>query len=57
MKDFHLAPVAPEEEIDSLVEPPENEDVLARFRRVAKLAVLSSTQQKWGQVIHSACKA
>ncbi|KAL1114776.1 hypothetical protein AAG570_007600 [Ranatra chinensis] len=58
MKDFHLAPVAPEEEMDALmVEPPADEDVLAKFRRIAKLAVLSSTQQKWGQVIHSACKA
>lgn len=58
MKDFHLAPVAAEEEMDSLLlEPPADEDMLSKFRRIAKLAVLSSAQQKWGQVVRSACKA
>lgn len=58
MKDFHVAPVAPEEEMDLLMrDPPADEDVLSKFRRIAKLAVLTSAQQKWGQVIKGACKA
>ena len=58
MKDFHVAPVASEEEMDLLLsEPPADEDVLSKFRRIAKLAVLSSAQQKWGQVIKGACTA
>ncbi|XP_014240467.1 transient-receptor-potential-like protein isoform X1 [Cimex lectularius] len=57
MKDFHLAPVASEEEMDLLLtEPPPDEDKLSKFRRIAKLAVLSSAQQKWGQVIRNACE-
>lgn len=58
MKDFHVAPVTAEEDIEALHEtPPENEDSLARFRRIAKLAVLNSTSHKWGQVLEGACKA
>ncbi|XP_054261415.1 transient-receptor-potential-like protein [Macrosteles quadrilineatus] len=59
MKDFHLTPVAGEDDLETLMNQPvpENEDVLARFRRVARLAVLSSTQQKWNQVVTSACAA
>nr|XP_014288104.1 transient-receptor-potential-like protein isoform X2 [Halyomorpha halys] len=58
MKDFHVAPVAPEEEMDLLLcEPPPDEDKLSKFRRIAKLAVLSSAQQKWGQVVRGACTA
>uniref|UniRef100_A0A1B6EER2 Transient receptor ion channel domain-containing protein n=1 Tax=Clastoptera arizonana TaxID=38151 RepID=A0A1B6EER2_9HEMI len=58
MKDFQVAPINCEDEMESLMAPPpENEDALARFRRVAKLAVLSSSQQKWGQVITSVVKA
>ncbi|XP_063238100.1 transient-receptor-potential-like protein [Bacillus rossius redtenbacheri] len=57
MKDFHLAPVANEDEIESLKEPPpENEDSLARFRRIAKLAVINSSAHKWGEVIRGACE-
>lgn len=59
MKDFQVAPIAAEEELDTLLHepPPENEDMLSKFRRVAKLAVLSSTSQKWSEVINSACQA
>nr|AGG86915.1 putative TRPL channel protein [Periplaneta americana] len=58
MKDFHVTPVTAEEDIDQLHEPPpENEDSLARFRRIAKLAVLNSSSHKWGQVVQGACEA
>ncbi|XP_049937649.1 transient-receptor-potential-like protein [Schistocerca serialis cubense] len=58
MKDFHVAPVAAEEEIDQLMEPPpETEDSLARFRRIAKLAVLNSSSHKWGQVVQGVCQS
>nr|CAD7264599.1 unnamed protein product [Timema shepardi] len=58
MKDFHLAPVTGEEELDQLKEPPpENEDSLARFRRIAKLAVINSSAHKWGEVVRGACQA
>ncbi|GLH08834.1 Transient-receptor-potential-like protein, partial [Gryllus bimaculatus] len=59
MKDFQVAPVAAEEEMDKLINepPPENEDSLARFRRIAKLAVMNSSSHKWGQVVHGVCQA
>ncbi|XP_075234263.1 transient-receptor-potential-like protein isoform X2 [Lycorma delicatula] len=59
MKDFHLAPVAPEEEMESLLRdpPPENEDPLDKFRRIAKLAVLESSNHKWGQVVEGICRS
>ncbi|XP_059484449.1 transient-receptor-potential-like protein [Neocloeon triangulifer] len=59
MKDFHVAPVAGEETFEELqaVPPPENEDKLAKFRRLAKLAVLQSSSHKWGEVIREACKS
>lgn len=59
MKDFKVAPVASEDEIEQLIyePPPENEDSLARFRRVAKLAVLNSSLHKWRQVVTGACLA
>ncbi|CAG2068374.1 unnamed protein product, partial [Timema podura] len=58
MKDFHLAPVTGDEELDQLKEPPpENEDSLARFRRIAKLAVINSSAHKWGEVVRGACQA
>lgn len=58
MKDFQVAPIAGEEELDQLMTetPPENEDSLARFRRIAKLAVLNSTSHKWGQVVEGVCQ-
>lgn len=59
MKDFQVGPVAAEEEMDKLISepPPENEDSLARFRRIAKLAVMNSSSHKWGQVVHGICQA
>nr|XP_022912725.1 transient-receptor-potential-like protein [Onthophagus taurus] len=56
MKDFKVAPINPDE-MDRLVyvSPPENEDSLARFRRIAKLALLNSSLHKWRQVIKGAC--
>lgn len=61
MKDFHLAPVAIEEEADNgqtvavIQPPPEGEDSLSRFRRVAKLAASTSSSSKWGQVMKGVC--
>ncbi|XP_077299447.1 transient receptor potential-like [Arctopsyche grandis] len=61
MKDFHLAPVAIEEEGDTnqtlavIQPPPEGEDSLSRFRRVAKLAASTSSSSKWGQVMKGVC--
>ncbi|CAA9995355.1 unnamed protein product, partial [Nesidiocoris tenuis] len=58
LKDFRLAPVATEDEMDYLMnEPPPDEDPLSKFKRIAKLAVLTSAQQKWGQIIRGACTA
>jgi transient-receptor-potential-like protein len=59
MKDFHVAPVAGEETFEELQRepPPENEDTLAKFRRLAKLAVLQSSSHKWGEVVREACKS
>ncbi|KAF5272565.1 hypothetical protein FQR65_LT04904 [Abscondita terminalis] len=59
MKDFKVAPIVIDEEVDQLIyePPPENEDPLSRFRRVAKLAVLNSNMHKWGQVVTGACLA
>ncbi|CAH0591653.1 unnamed protein product [Chrysodeixis includens] len=45
MKDFHVAPVALDEE------KPADEDGLSRFRRIAKLAVASTTNAKWDQTL------
>jgi transient-receptor-potential-like protein len=58
MKDFHVAPVTAEEDTEEALEvPPENEDSLARFRRITKLAVLNSASHKWGQVVEGVCQA
>ncbi|XP_061717205.1 LOW QUALITY PROTEIN: transient-receptor-potential-like protein [Cydia pomonella] len=46
MKDFQVAPVALEEEGEK---PPE--DGLSRFRRLAKLAVASTSTSKWDQTL------
>ncbi|RZF48962.1 hypothetical protein LSTR_LSTR003038 [Laodelphax striatellus] len=58
MKDFHLAPVAPDEDLDALLRkpPPDNEDPLDKFRRIARLAVLGSSAQKWSNVIDGVCQ-
>jgi transient-receptor-potential-like protein len=57
MKDFQVAPVAGEETVEELqvAAPPENEDTLAKFRRLAKLAVLQSSSHKWGEVVRDIC--
>ncbi|KAF5277598.1 hypothetical protein FQA39_LY06091 [Lamprigera yunnana] len=56
MKDFKVAPIVTEEEAEQLIHepPPENEDPLSKFKRVAKLAVLNSNMSKWGQVVSGA---
>jgi transient-receptor-potential-like protein len=52
MTDFHVTPVTTEGDVDRIHEvPPENESSLARFRRVAKLAVRNSASHMWGQVV------
>lgn len=57
MKDFHLAPVGGDDDIDQLMQNEhENEDPLDRFRRVAKLAVLKSCAYKWTETIDAACQ-
>nr|XP_049697241.1 transient-receptor-potential-like protein isoform X1 [Helicoverpa armigera] len=47
MKDFHVAPVALDEE------KPADEDGLSRFRRIAKLAVANTSNAKWDQTLAS----
>ncbi|KAJ8952577.1 hypothetical protein NQ314_007503, partial [Rhamnusium bicolor] len=54
MKDFKVAPVASEEDEELYAPPPENEDSLARFRRIAKLVVADSVINKWRQVVTGA---
>lgn len=50
MKDFQVAPVSIDDEIDEEVIP-ENETPLSKFRRITKKVVHQSTSYKWGQVI------
>lgn len=54
MKDFQVAvPVSgteSEEQPDSLQQPDEDEDNIARWKRIAKLAVLKSANHRWSQV-------
>lgn len=54
MKDFQVAvPVSgteSEEQSDSLQQPDEDEDNIARWKRIAKLAVLKSANHRWSQV-------
>lgn len=58
MKDFHLAPVTAEEDMGATQEvPPEDENSLVRFRRIAKLAVLNSSSHKWSQIVEGVCEA
>lgn len=55
MKDFQVAGPLGEEDVDGqedLSQPPEGEDNAARWRRVARLAVLKSAERRWGQVSH-----
>lgn len=58
MTDFHVTPVTTEGDMDKTYEvPPESEDSLARFRRIAKLSVINSASHKWGQVVEGVCAA
>ncbi|XP_045478713.1 transient-receptor-potential-like protein isoform X2 [Harmonia axyridis] len=57
MKDFKVGPVATEDDEEFLYAPPENETATARFRRIAKLAILNSGMNKWRQVVKGACIA
>ena len=61
MKDFQVAvPVSgteSEDQPDSLQQPDENEDNIARWKRIAKLAVLKSANHRWSQVVDSAIKS
>ncbi|RZC40408.1 hypothetical protein BDFB_009248 [Asbolus verrucosus] len=58
MKDFKVAPVVIDEEAELFYQtPPEGEDSLAKFRRIAKLALLNSSLNKWRQVVRGACIA
>ncbi|KAL0272779.1 UNVERIFIED_CONTAM: hypothetical protein PYX00_005624 [Menopon gallinae] len=56
MKDFHLIPVAGEEEVEEAPIRPENESPLSRFRRVARLAILRSAERKWNDVVLGICQ-
>jgi len=56
MADFHVTPVTTGEDMDQTLEvPPEKENSLARFRRVAKLAVKISASSKWGEIVEGIC--
>jgi len=58
MTDFHVTPVTTGEDTERIHEvPPQNENSLARFRRIAKLAVKNSASYKWGEVVEGACVA
>ncbi|KAF7285043.1 hypothetical protein GWI33_012349 [Rhynchophorus ferrugineus] len=54
MKDFKVEPVSLEEAEDFFEEPPEGETSLAKFRRIARMAVRSNNLQKWHQVVKGA---
>ncbi|XP_043250231.1 transient-receptor-potential-like protein [Colletes gigas] len=60
MKDFQVAaPVAGSEieEMATLQPPAEGEDNVARWKRIAKLAVMRSPNHRWTQVVNSAIKS
>ncbi|XP_011145806.1 transient-receptor-potential-like protein [Harpegnathos saltator] len=61
MKDFQVAgPVNPtdsELQEELAIQPPENEDNVQRWKRVARLAVLTSAEQRWSQVVRNAVKS
>ncbi|XP_014616389.1 PREDICTED: transient-receptor-potential-like protein [Polistes canadensis] len=63
MKDFQVSGLftgsaedAAQEELN-LLQPAEGEDNIARWKRVARLALLRSTQHRWGQVVNSAIRS
>jgi hypothetical protein len=52
MTDFHVTPMNTEgDTYKTYGAPPASEESLARFRRIAKLAVINSASHKWGQVV------
>lgn len=57
MTDFHVTPVTTEDTDKTHEVPPENENSLARFRRIAKLALKNSASRKWGEVVEGVCVA
>ncbi|KAG8233919.1 hypothetical protein J437_LFUL005124 [Ladona fulva] len=58
MKDFQVAPVVSEEMLEELEKaPPDNEEPLAKWRRLARIAVARSSSFKWGQVVRDVCKS
>ncbi|XP_066154304.1 transient-receptor-potential-like protein isoform X2 [Euwallacea fornicatus] len=57
MKDFKVAPVTMDESEDIYTPPPEGETSLAKFRRIARMAALNSSLNKWQQVVKGACIA
>ncbi|XP_015184673.1 PREDICTED: transient-receptor-potential-like protein isoform X2 [Polistes dominula] len=63
MKDFQVSGLftgsaedAAQEELN-LLQPAEGEDNIARWKRVARLALLRSTHHRWGQVVNSAIRS
>ena len=55
LKDFHVAgPMGGLEDIVqqelALQQPPDREDNIARWKRIAKLAVLKSAERRWNTV-------
>lgn len=50
MKDFQVAPVAPVDD----EERPEHETALSRFRRIAKMAVASTSTAMWDRTLAGA---
>nr|XP_033329419.1 transient-receptor-potential-like protein [Megalopta genalis] len=60
MKDFHVATQMAGGSIDmgdELLRPPEGEDNVARWKRIAKLVVQQTPNQRWTQVVSSAIKS
>lgn len=55
MTDFQVTPVTTEDVDKTLEIPQENENSLARFRRIAKLAAKTSALNKWCDVVEGAC--
>ncbi|XP_030748044.1 transient-receptor-potential-like protein [Sitophilus oryzae] len=57
MKDFKVEPVSIEESEEIFSLPPEDETSLARFRRIARMAIRGPNLNKWHQVVRGACIA
>ncbi|KAK1130897.1 hypothetical protein K0M31_017201 [Melipona bicolor] len=61
MKDIHVTVPASgtdsEEQLEPFQQPTEGEDNVARWKRIAKLAVLRSTSYRWSQVVDNAVRS